>query len=238
MSPDDRPIAEDAYDELAEAYREHEDDPYCSDLEFPAMVDLVPEVDGKRILDAGCGYGRYSEWLLDHGADVVAFDTSEKMVDGARERIGDRATVLRADMERPLDVADDDAFDGVVSGLSLHYVEDWRRPFAEFSRLLRPGGFLAFSAHHPLDDYLAYEGVNYFETERERMTWTSNGGDVDVPFYHRPFSEIINPLLETGFQLDELVEPTPTATFEGRKPESYEKRLKRPTFVCIRASKR
>ncbi|GKZ12887.1 class I SAM-dependent methyltransferase [Haladaptatus sp. T7] len=237
MPSDEKPIAEDAYDELAEAYLEHEDDPYCTDLEFPAMVNLVPEVNGKRILDAGCGCGRYTEWLLDNGADVVAVDTSENMVEQTRERVGDRATVHQADLERPLDIADDGTFDGIVSGLSLHYVEDWRQPFTEFSRLLRPGGFLAFSAHHPLDDYLAYD-VNYFETERERMTWTASGTVIDVPFYHRPFSEVINPLVETGFQLDELVEPTPTATFEEKKPGSYDKRLKRPTFVCIRASKR
>ncbi|WP_231185259.1 class I SAM-dependent methyltransferase [Haladaptatus sp. DYF46] len=238
MPPDEKPIAEDAYDELGETYEKHEDDPYCADLEFPAMVALVPEVDGKRILDAGCGYGRYSEWLLDHGADVVALDASEEMVEGAKERLGDRATVHRADLDEPLDIADDGSFDGVVSGLSLHYLKDLRQTFAEFARLLRPGGFLAFSTHHPLDDYLAYEGVNYFETERERMTWATDGGDVDVPFYHRPLSEIVNPLAETGFRLDELVEPTPTPAFEEKKPESYEKRLKRPTFLCVRASRR
>lgn len=238
MPPEERPIAEDAYDELSETYSAHEDDPYCADLEFPAMTNLVPGVDGKRILDAGCGCGRYAEWVLDHGADVVAFDASEEMVERTRERVGDRATVHRANMERSLEFADDGAFDGVVSGLSLHYVADWRRVFTEFARLLRPDGFLAFSTHHPLDDYLAYEDVNYFETGQEHMTWSVSGGEVDVPFYHRPFSEIVTPLVETGFRLDELVEPTPTETFEGKKPESYQKRLERPTFLCIRASKR
>jgi SAM-dependent methyltransferase len=201
------------------------------------MTDLVPDVAGKRILDAGCGGGRYAKWLTDRGADVVAVDASQEMVEQARGRVGDRAVIRRADIGKPLEFADDSTFDGVVSGLSLHYVEDWRPAFAEFARILRPGGFLAFSTHHPLDDYLAFEAENYFETERERMTWSAGGEKVDVPFYRRPFAEVINPLLETGFQLDELVEPKPTATFEEKKPESYEKRRKYPTFLCVRASK-
>ncbi|WP_227353644.1 class I SAM-dependent methyltransferase [Haladaptatus salinisoli] len=238
MPPDERPIAEDAYDALSGTYGAHEDGAYCADLEFPAMTELVPDVDGKRILDAGCGCGRYAEWLLDRGAEVVAVDASEGMVERAAKRVGDRAEVRRADMEASLDFANDDEFDGVVCGLSLHYAEDWRRVFAEFARVLRPRGFLAFSTHHPLDDYVVFEDVNYFDVEREHMTWSVSGESVDVPFYRRPLSEIVNPLVETGFRLDELVEPTPTEGFAEKKPESYEKRLRRPTFLCARATRR
>lgn len=237
MSPDENPTVEDAYDTLSSSYQTQEDDPYCADLEFPATTGLIPDVEGNRILDAGCGHGRYAEWLTDRGADVLAVDASEEMVERARQRVGGRATVRRADMRKALSFADDGEFDGIVSGLSLHYIENWRRTFAEFARILRPGGFLVFSTHHPLDDYIVFEDVNYFETERERMTWSTSGGEIDVPFYRRPFSEIVNPLIETGFQLDELVEPTPKPTFEEKKPESYQKRLKRPSFLCVRASK-
>lgn len=236
MPSDGDPTVEDAYDELSGTYETHEEDPYCADLEFPAMTELVPDVEGKRVLDAGCGRGRYTEWLVERGADVLAVDKSEEMVQGARRRIGGRADVRRADIGEPLEFAENGEFDGVVSGLSLHYVEDWRPVFAEFARVLRPGGFLAFSTHHPVDDYVAFEGENYFEIERERMTWSASGGEVDVPFYRRPFSEVVDPLLESGFQLDELVEPKPTESFEEKRPESYEKRSKYPTFLCVRAS--
>ena len=157
------------------------------------------------------------------------------MVEGAKRRLGDRAEIRRADITEPFEFADDE-FDGIVSGLTLHYVEDWRPVFAEFARILRPGGFLVFSTHHPVDDYIAFEGENYFETERKRMTWSTSGEEIDIPFYRRPISEVIDPLIEAGFRLDELVEPTPKETFKAKKPESYEKRLKYPTFLCVRAS--
>ncbi len=236
MPSDESPTVENAYDKLSRTYKTHEEDPYCADLEFPAMTELVPNTEGKQVLDAGCGRGRYTEWLIERGANVVAVDKSSEMVEQARQRINGRAEVRRADIGTSCDFADDNEFDGVVSGLSLHYVEDWRQAFTEFARLLRPGGFLAFSTHHPLDDYLAFEAENYFETERERMTWSTSGDDISVPFYRRPFSEVINPLVETGFGLEALVEPKPTETFREKKPESYEKRLKYPTFLCVRAS--
>ena len=237
MPPDDSPAIEDAYNKLAQTYKTQEKDPYCADFEFPAMTELIPNVEDKRVLDAGCGHGRYAEWLIERGADVLAIDATAEMLKQARQRIGERAEIRRADITESLDFADNNEFDGVICGLSLHYVEDWRQAFTEFARILRPGGFLVFSAQHPVDEYIAFEAENYFEIEQERMTLSASGEEVDVPFYRRPFSEVINPLIETGFQLDELVEPKPKETFKEKKPESYEKRLKYPTFLCVRASK-
>lgn len=236
MPPEEHPSVEDAYDALAPTYASQETDPYCANLEFPATTDLIPDPAGTRVLDAGCGHGRYAAWLVERGAEVLAVDSTAAMVEHARARLGDRATVRQGDITGPLAFADDAAFDGVVCGLSLHYVEDWREAFATFARVLRPGGFLVFSAHHPVDGYLAFDAENYFAVERRRMTWTAEGEAVDVPFYRRPFGEVVNPLLETGFRLDELVEPTPTPAFEADKPGSYEKRRRYPTFLCVRAS--
>ncbi|USZ72552.1 class I SAM-dependent methyltransferase [Natronosalvus halobius] len=237
MPPEESPTVEDAYDKLAETYETQEEDPYCADLEFPATTELVPNVAGKRVLDAGCGHVRYAAWLAERGADVLAVDRNTEMLEQARRRIGDRAEIRQADITATLEFADDGTFDGVICGLSLHYVEDWRQPFAEFARILRPGGFLVFSAQHPVDEYVAFEAENYFDVEQERMTWSASGEEIDVPFYRRPFSEVVNPLVETGFQLEELVEPKPNESFKEKKPESYEKRLKYPTFLCVRASR-
>ncbi|MFC6963302.1 class I SAM-dependent methyltransferase [Halocatena marina] len=236
MPPDESPTVENAYNKLAQTYQTQEEDPYCADLEFPAMTELIPNPARKRVLDAGCGCGRYAEWLIEREADVLAADKSIKMLEQAKRRIGDRAEVRRADITEPLEFAADSEFDGIICGLSLHYVEDWRQAFTEFARILQPGGFLVFSAHHPVDEYIAFEAENYFETEQKRMTWSASGEEIDVPFYRRPFADVINPLIETGFRLDELVEPRPKETFKDRKPESYEKRMKQPTFLCIRAS--
>jgi SAM-dependent methyltransferase len=234
MADGEDPIAEAAYDELADTYAEEvRTNPYNADLEFPATTSLIPDVEGKRVLDAGCGTGVYTEWLLDRGADVVGIDVSEAMLEHARERVGNRAEFVRTDLGEPLEFAETDSFDGVVSALALGYVADWRMPFAEFARLLRPGGFLVFSTGHPLDQFPPEDDegeANYFEVERAVKEW-----DVEVPYYRRPFSEIVEPLLETGFRIDEVLEPRPTAAFEEKWPERYEKESRYPVFLCVRA---
>lgn len=235
MTSGDKPIAKTAYDELADTYAEEvRTNPYNAHLEFPATSGLIPEVEGKRILDAGCGTGVYSEWLLDHGADVVGFDVSEQMLKQARNRVGNEADFHQAALEESLVFARSDSFDGIVSALALGYVQDLREPFSEFARVLKPGGFVVFSTSHPFDQFPfeADDGEsNYFDVEKRLKAW-----EVDVPYYRRPLEEIIPPLLETGFQIEEFVEPQPTEAFKEELPERYDKESRYPVFLCIRAS--
>lgn len=222
------PIAEDAYDAIADEYAEDvPTNAYNANLEFPGTTGLIPEVDGRRILDAGCGTGIYTEWLLDRGADVVGVDVSEAMLDQAREAVGDRAEFRRATLGDPLPFADDE-FDGVVSALVLDYVEDWGRAFDEFARVLASGGFVVFSVVHPLDTL--DETENYFETERYVKEWS-----VDVPCYRRPLGAMFDPVIEAGFRIDEVCEPQPTEAFAEKRPERYEKESRNPVFLCVRA---
>jgi 2-polyprenyl-3-methyl-5-hydroxy-6-metoxy-1,4-benzoquinol methylase len=101
MPPDENPTVEDAYNKLSPTYETQENDPYCADLEFPAMTELIPNIEDKRILDAGCGHGRYAEWLVDKGADVLAVDKSSEMIDQARHRVSDQVEVRRANIGKP-----------------------------------------------------------------------------------------------------------------------------------------
>src|ERR671932_2590588 len=55
--------------------------------ERPATLSLLPNVQGVRVLDAGCGPGIYTEWLLLHGAQVVACDVTPKMLEITQRRI-------------------------------------------------------------------------------------------------------------------------------------------------------
>jgi SAM-dependent methyltransferase len=233
---DEEPTAADAYDELADSYAEDvRSNAYNAHLEFPATSSLIPDVEGKRVLDAGCGTGVYTEYLVERGAEVVGVDVSGEMLAHAADRVGDRAELRRADLAEPLDFAAD-SFDGVVSALALGYVEEWGPTFAEFARLLRPGGFLVLSTGHPMDQFPPeVDGAaveSYFETERLTKEWA-----VEVPYYRRPFSAVVGPVLENGFRLEEIVEPQPTEAFRERRPERYEKESKHPVFLCLRATR-
>jgi 2-polyprenyl-3-methyl-5-hydroxy-6-metoxy-1,4-benzoquinol methylase len=94
----DKPVASDAYETLAEAYAAViETKPHNAYCERPATLSLLPDVKNKRVLDARRGPGIYSEWLIKHGAEVVAVDASLKMVKLAKQRLGGAAEVRQAD---------------------------------------------------------------------------------------------------------------------------------------------
>jgi SAM-dependent methyltransferase len=234
-----RPIAQEAYDELAEAYATLVDTrPHNAYYERPATLSLLPDVKGMLVLDAGCGPGVYSEWLVAHGADVVAIDANETMVGLAKWRLGDTAAILQADLENPLDFLVDASVNLIVSALVMDQVEDWTYTFKEFYRILRPGGCLVFSIGHPFQEFdLRRQTCNYFKVERLEYGWRGFGNPVDTPSYRRPLCAVINPLVEAGFILQQVLEPLPTAEFAEKDPEGYEELIRNPGSLCIRAVK-
>jgi ubiquinone/menaquinone biosynthesis C-methylase UbiE len=98
----------------------------------------------KRILDAACGNGRYSKFLLrcaDPDAVLTGFDLSPAMLQRARSRLrSERVTFAVADLTR-LPYAND-CFDAIVCGWVLEHLPDPRSGLRELSRVLKPGGKL------------------------------------------------------------------------------------------------
>jgi SAM-dependent methyltransferase len=235
----DDPIALDAYETLAEAYASVIDTkPHNAYYERPATLSLLPEVRGKRVLDAACGPGVYAEWLLSRGAEVVAVDVSPNMVDLARRRLGPTVDVHHADLIKPLTFLDSESFDVVLSPLTMNYIKDWHPVFTEFHRVLRPGGHFIFSVTHPSFDYVYFKSNNYFETEFVSSEWKGfEKVRVNMPSFRRSLEATLNPIAEAGFRLEKILEPRPTEEFQKADPEEYEKLLEQPVFLCIRATK-
>jgi ubiquinone/menaquinone biosynthesis C-methylase UbiE len=96
----------------------------------------------KRILDAGCGNGRYTKCLVrqaDADAVITAFDLSQSMLRRARKHLRkSRVSFSAADVTR-LPYADD-YFDCVVCGWMLEHLPDPGPGLHELARILRPGG--------------------------------------------------------------------------------------------------
>jgi ubiquinone/menaquinone biosynthesis C-methylase UbiE len=95
----------------------------------------------KRILDAGCGNGRYSKFLLrwaDPDAVVTGFDLSQRMLKRARRRLrSPRVSHVAADLTK-IPFASG-LFDAVVCGYVLEHLPDPRLGLTELARVMRPG---------------------------------------------------------------------------------------------------
>jgi SAM-dependent methyltransferase len=93
------------YDAMAADYVANEDNPFNAYYEQPSVRALLPPLAGQRILDAGCGAGRATEWLTQQGAAPVGIDASAQMVRRARERFPGNSFVL-ANLAKPLPLED------------------------------------------------------------------------------------------------------------------------------------
>jgi len=240
INSENEPIAQEAYNQMAEAYATRvETKAHNAYYERPATLSLLPEVRGLCVLDAGCGPGVYAQILQERGARVVALDANPKMVALARARLGEGVQVIEASLENRLNFFENDSFDLVIAPLVMDYVRDWRFAFGEFRRILHVGGILVFSIEHPAMKYFDFmEKSNYFQVEQVSYTWRGFGPPVDVPTYRRSLGEVFNSLIDSGFIIDRVLEPLPTEAFKKLDTENYEKLLKEPGFMCIRAVRR
>lgn len=228
----------DSYEKMAEYYFECVDTkPFNAYYERPATLSLLPNIAGKKVLDAGCAAGWYSKWLVDKGAEVVAVDFSPSMIEMTKKRIGDKAEIIRADLNEPLTFIEDKSIDVIVSSLALHYIKAWNPVMAEFYRVLKPAGHLVFSVHHPFMDFTHFNKENYFLTEIIEDEWETNTGKVKVQFYRRPLCKIISPVIDAGFIIEKLLEPMPTEKFKELHPKVYGKLTRNPQFLFLRAKK-
>jgi SAM-dependent methyltransferase len=117
-------------------------------------IDSLGLAPGARVLELGCGLGRFTEALLDRGFHVTALDLSDYLIDLLRKNFKDSPR-LDAVVGRAEDVAviAPGPYDAVVGFFFLHHIPDLEPAFRAMSRVLAPGGWLAFcepNAFNPL----------------------------------------------------------------------------------------
>lgn len=226
----------DQYDRMGDKYVwDNESGLIHEFYERPAIQSLLGSVDGLTVLDIGCGPGVMAEWLIEHGAMVVAGDKSGSMLASARRRLGTRGQVLHLDLSAPLPL-DADSFDVVVASLVLHYLPTWESPLMELGRVLKPGGRLIVSTHHPFADYRWFDRPDYFANEELQDVWKKGGEDFEVEFWRRPLTDMVRAFKGAGFSIDNLLESQPLEIAANRDPDWYRQMTTEPTFLFFALS--
>lgn len=222
----------------------------------PALFDLLGDVKGLDVFDAGCGNGYLSRLLARRGARVQGQDISRRFIQLAEEQ----------EQRDPLGIAyrkgsivdlshfPDGRFDIVVSNLVIQDVKDYRKAIREIARVLRPGGRFVFSIVHPAfgsppvrgwvqeprdsnrnEDRLYVKVDRYFERAAER--W----GFGDLPrstSFHRPLRDYFETLGKAGFLVRHLEEPLPTKKAIEERPRDFLHEYDRiPYFLILDAVK-
>ncbi|WP_329085077.1 MULTISPECIES: class I SAM-dependent methyltransferase [unclassified Streptosporangium] len=223
------------YDGFAETFAdEASGSAYNAFYDRPTVLDLIGDVNGQRVLDAGCGPGLYLAELVARGADAIGFDQSADMVRYARRRLGPGVSVYQHDLDDPLDRMPDATVDLILATLVIHYVRDRVAALRELHRVLRPWGRLVLSTSHPAADWLA-DGGSYFDARHVEETWSCG---LLHRYWRQPLQRWVEEFTAANFTIEHLVEHRPVPKMAHRHPAEYIKLSREPGFIAFRLVKR
>ena len=214
--------------------------------EWHQLKPLFPSLQGKTVLDLGCGYGWHCTFAAkQEAAQVLGIDLSQKMIEEAKKRNPEKQIEYRIcgieEYEYP-----EHMWDCVVSNLALHYIENIEKIFQNVYRTLKPGGVFIFNIEHPV--FTAGVGQDWIYTEAgtpqywpvdqyfipgERKTRFLG---CDVVKQHHTLTQILMGLLNNGFELEVVEEAKPAE--EMMRIPGMKDELRRPMMLLVKANKK
>jgi SAM-dependent methyltransferase len=198
----------------------------------PSFLAFLPDLNGKEVLDLGCGEGRNTRLFAERGARLTGIDLSPEMIAAAQseEAREPRGIKYRIGSYTDMSSIAEASFDAALSTMALMDSPDFNEAARQVFRVLRPGGALAFSVLHPCfvtpgvrwirgedgrEEALAVG--RYFDQRSEIERWrfskdaiAKRYAEFEVPRFPRTMSTYINGLIEAGLVLKRIEEPRPS----------------------------
>lgn len=215
--------------------------------EWYILRSLFPDFENKNVLDLGCGFGWHAKYAVEQGAkSVTAIDLSEKMLKKAIEINSSPKIDYQLCAIEDFDFKQD-TYDIVISSLSFHYLASFDEICQQINNSLVKGGTFVFSIEHPIftaqgkQDWsydeqglpLNWPVDNYFIEGERKASFLGT----DVVKYHRTLTSYSMSLINKGFEIKALVEPTPSELSLSEIPEMKDE-LRRPMFLIFSAVKK
>jgi ubiquinone/menaquinone biosynthesis C-methylase UbiE len=224
-----------------------EKDPNRRDLLDPIILEVLGDIRGKFILDAGCGDGYLSRKLARLGAKVTGVEISKKMLGYAldeQKRNPLAVAYHQADCSF-LSFLSDSSYDIVVTNNVIQDVANFEGAFREFSRLLKQGGTYLHIENHPCfttpvlgwvkDDkgYKLYRKVDYyFRRGPFLVSWGPRSAMEPSVNWHRTLGDIVNTLIDCRFSISRVIEPEPPEVWKTSHPEFMDG-ARIPDFIML-----
>lgn len=229
--------------------------PHHREILNPCLDRLMGDVQGLRILDAGCGEGYLSRHYAKQGATVICIDLSPTLIEICINLSqGLNIKYLQGDI-CDLNSIDDAQFDRVLCNLVLLNVKCLDSALREFYRVLVSSGSVVFSVVHPAFNIYGpgrwelgekdsqsdrrigrhFKLDHYFVEKEYQVRWKRRSGEgfpMKFSFFHRTLQTYIAAVLKTGFRLVAFEEPVPVTD----KP-FFDRERRVPFFVVIKAMK-
>lgn len=215
--------------------------------EWYELKKMLPDFQGKRVLDLGCGFGWHCRYAIENGAkSAIGVDISQKMLN---EAINKTESENIQYICMPIEDIDfpDNSFDVVISSLALHYIQSFDDILSKISKCILNGGEFIFSIEHPI---FTAQGTQewYYDDKGNIVHWpvdryfteglrNANFLGQEVIKYHRTLTTYLNNLIKAGFEITGLVEPKPEENLLYTIPGMLDE-LRRPMMLLISAIKK
>jgi SAM-dependent methyltransferase len=189
---------------------------WCPEGLDEADAGVLGVVDGRDVLEIGCGAAQCARWLSLRGARAVGLDLSHRQLQHGRRLDGSTGvtvpTVCATATSLPFAAG---SFDACFSAFgALQFVEDAATVVAEVARVLRSEGRFAFSVTHPvrwaLPDDPGTAGLVVTSSYWDRTPYVEQDaetGEVRYAEHHRTVGDWVRLLAAAGFVLEDLLEP-------------------------------
>jgi SAM-dependent methyltransferase len=216
-------------------------------IEQPSIWSLLPDLNGKRVIDLGCGTGESCIECIRRGArSVIGLDASKKMIGDAEMRNPHANIIYQVDSIEEHDYSAG-TYDCALSSLAFHYIENLKDVFSKIHGALAGKGTLLFSQEHPVitstqtgagwfcdngGNKLHWKLDDYFQEGERTVEWIVKG----VKKYHRTIQSIVGLLIDAGYLIQRILEPTVTAEFASDHPNFMDER-RVPLFLIIKCRK-
>jgi ubiquinone/menaquinone biosynthesis C-methylase UbiE len=217
------------------------------DLLDPLILQILGDVRGKQILDAGCGDGYLCRRLASLGATITGVEISQKMLGFALEEQKRAPLAInyhQADCSS-LPFIMGSTFDAVVTNNVIQDMDDYHGAFREFSRLVKPGGIYLHIENHPCfmtpvwgwargdNGEKLYRKVDYyFKRGPFLCPWGPGSGMQPTVYWHRTLGDIVNELISCEFHIKRLIEPEPPESWKTAHNERMDG-ARIPDFIVL-----
>jgi SAM-dependent methyltransferase len=181
-------------------------------------LNLIPDLNDKRVLELGCGSGHTLSYLWENknAHELWGLDISEEQIRFTKELLNEKnipVKLLLASMDENPGIPEN-YFDLVVSIYSLGWTPDLFRTLSHVHSYLKPGGVFIFSWEHPVYHCLQYDAdLGKYILER---SYVKEGPEVhpswkgvEIIINSRKLSTYLNALVQSGLVFEQLIESEP-----------------------------